>query len=76
MSVTREFCDHCGNVNAVGFTVSDSIWDRVAPKNTILCLGCFTRRADEMNLKWDEAIQFWPVSRATFEETVRFFADE
>lgn len=45
----------------------DEIWEAtpLTSKYAILCLGCFTRLADEALLPWDRQIEFWPVSLAT-----------
>lgn len=64
----REICKLCWEVSRVGFTVPDEIWNAVAPVN-ILCLGCFTKLADEAGLEWDRDIQFWPVSQRTAHNT-------
>lgn len=66
--MTREICKACYQINAVGFWVPDEIWEAAVPerlRNSVLCLGCFTRLADEACLRWDKCIDFSPVSLAT-----------
>ncbi len=68
MSCTREMCAICGRVSRVGFHVPDEIWHEVVHahyRSSILCLSCFTERADEHFVEWDKEIVFWPVSLAT-----------
>jgi hypothetical protein len=61
--VTRETCKACGRVSAVGFSVSDEMWQLATGGFPfVLCLACFTARADDAMLPWDREIQFWPVS--------------
>lgn len=65
---SREICKSCFHINAVGFSVPDEVWKSAVPEqlqNRILCLGCFTRLADEKLIPWDDCIEFWPVSLAT-----------
>lgn len=70
--MTREVCDLCDRESRVGFTVPYAIWERVRGtfpvelSIDILCLACFTQRADLLNLEWDRDIRFWPVSKVTF----------
>ena len=65
---TREICKCCDESVTVGFSVPDDIWEKAAGRGdgkepfSVLCLRCFTRRADRLLLKWDKEIQFWPVS--------------
>ena len=61
-------CGMCRCVNAVGFKVPDEIWARVVHphyQQDILCLRCFTARADEKLITWDLNIVFYPISLAT-----------
>lgn len=65
---TREICKVCGDINRVGFTVPDWMWNLAVPelwRDHVICLACFTRFADEAYLRWDNDIQFWPVSFVT-----------
>jgi len=34
----------------------------MSDKNDVLCLACFTARADDCGLAWDKDIEFFPVS--------------
>lgn len=66
--LTRELCKICYHVGAVGFRVPDEIWQAVVPESrreSIVCLGCFTRLADEGGIQWDRKIEFFPVSLVT-----------
>jgi hypothetical protein len=70
--MTREICKACYCESAVGFSVPDEIWRAVAARalpvaGNVLCLACFAETADELRIKWDDDIQFWPVSLVTFE---------
>lgn len=65
MATTREICAICGNIVRVGFWVPNAIWKEVVHihyQNSILCLECFTKRADEKFIEWDKLIKFYPVS--------------
>lgn len=71
MAATREICKCCGAINAVGFSVPNSVWMDAVParwRHDVLCLNCFTRFADEARIAWDATIEFFPVSRITHEE--------
>jgi hypothetical protein len=64
----REICAICHEVSRVGFHVPDEIWELATHRhfrNSILCLRCFTRLADERSVEWDKDIQFYPVSWIT-----------
>lgn len=65
--VTREICKLCYHVNTVGFSVPNDVWRAVAEDSVslVMCLGCFTRLADEKGVEWDKQIEFYPVSRIT-----------
>lgn len=68
MGYTREICKACWSINAVGFDVPDDIWKAAVPerfRGSVLCVGCFTRFADEAMIPWDRDIRFYPVSMAT-----------
>ncbi len=44
------------------------IWQAVVPtemQESVVCLTCFTRLADEKCIPWDQQIEFYPVSMAT-----------
>ena len=61
----REICSLCHEVIRVGFYVPDEIWKLVVQKyyqNSIICLRCFTRWADEKSVEWDKDIKFFPES--------------
>lgn len=64
----REICKACWEINRVGFYVPDEIWYAAVPiklRNSVLCLNCFTRFADEKLISWDDQIKFFPVSART-----------
>ncbi len=64
----REICSRCHGVNRIGFYVPDPIWRaavHVSELQNILCLGCFTRLADERGVEWDKEVEFIPVSWVT-----------
>ncbi len=66
--ITRKTCKICNNANKIRFHVSDYIWALVIPKdkiNNIVCLGCFTKLADEKLIAWVNNIQFYPISLCT-----------
>jgi hypothetical protein len=70
--MTREVCKRCFRESAVGFSVPDDVWAAVKARalphaGNVLCLACFTEAGDELRIKWDRDIQFWPVSRVTHE---------
>lgn len=64
----REICALCHEVSGVGFSVPDEIWKAVVHRyylESIICLRCFTRWADEKSVKWDKGIELYPVSWIT-----------
>ena len=64
----REICSLCHEVIRVMFWVSDEIWSlsvHQSQTNSLMCLRCFTRLADERQVQWDKAIKFYPVSQIT-----------
>jgi hypothetical protein len=66
---SRELCKACWHPVTVGFHVPDEVWNLVVPDRLpgdVLCLGCFTRLADEKRVEWDREIEFFPVSMVTF----------
>jgi hypothetical protein len=70
--VTREICSGCGRISRVGFSVPDDVWktlvgwqEELLDHGVVLCLACFTERADDAGIEWDREIQFWPVSLVT-----------
>lgn len=65
---SREICKCCGEINRVGFAVENYIWSMAVPfewRTSVLCIGCFTRFADEAGVLWDTDIKFYPVSFIT-----------
>lgn len=61
----REICAMCHEVSRIGFHVSNDIWELSTSefyRNSILCLQCFTRLADERGVEWDKDIKFYPQS--------------
>lgn len=68
MALTREICKACNQISAVGFSVPDEMWQAAVPShlcNSVLCIACFARFADEQLIPWDRGIQFHPVSLAS-----------
>jgi len=64
----REICCLCHEVSRVGFHVPNEIWELAVHgkhTNSIICLQCFTRLADERGVEWDKEIKFYPVSWET-----------
>lgn len=62
---TRERCAACHRISPIGFFVPNEIWEVVVHpslQDSILCLSCFTSRADEKLIPWDKEILFFPVS--------------
>lgn len=69
----REICSLCSEVSRVMFSVPNAIWElavHVSQLESIVCLRCFTRLADERGVEWDKEIKFRPVSRITQDRTV------
>lgn len=62
----RPKCAACAHVLKVDYYVSDEkIWrETVKPyyRNSIICLNCFTRWADEKLLRWCKHIELYPRS--------------
>ena len=61
----REICALCHEISRIGFFVSDEVWKATIHlhyQNSIICLRCFTRLADEKSVEWDKNIEFFPVS--------------
>ena len=64
----REICSLCYEISRVGFWVPNDVWRAAIHKhyqNSIICLQCFTRLADEKSVEWDKEIKFYPVSWIT-----------
>jgi hypothetical protein len=67
----REICSLCHEVSRVGFKVPNEIWKlvvHVSQIESLICLNCFTRLADERGVEWDKDIQFYPTSRVTLDK--------
>lgn len=67
----REICALCHEVNRVGFRVRNEIWQAAVHErfqDSIVCLRCFTRLADEKSVIWDKEIRFYPVSWITHKQ--------
>lgn len=61
----RQICSLCHEVCRVDFHVPYEIWIRSVHHSQVnerLCLSCFTRLADERQIKWCEKITFHPES--------------
>lgn len=61
----RETCKACWQVSGIGFSVPDELWSSVVPDelmHSVLCVGCFTRFADQHLADWSRHIEFHPVS--------------
>jgi hypothetical protein len=64
----RQICALCNEISRVDFWVPDEIWKSALHKsqlNSIICLECFTRLADERSVEWDKEIKFYPISWTT-----------
>lgn len=75
MITTRERCQMCHRYNPVGFHVPSWLWElAVHPhwQNSIVCLDCFIRGADEKMLRWERQIKLYPMSLAAH---IEFAAD-
>jgi hypothetical protein len=62
---TRERCTACHRISTVGFHVPDEVWKvAVHPSlvHSVLCLACFTDRADARMVDWSKDIEFYAVS--------------
>lgn len=69
--LTREVCDRCHEISPIGFY--SPIWERVAGKRwkwSILCIMCFARLGDEKMIRWEQGLEFYPVSFATHRDFV------
>jgi hypothetical protein len=65
---TREMCKLCHSVNRVGFIADSAVWEAVVPepfRDSVVCLGCFTRIADEKLIAWEDEMEFFPISLAS-----------
>lgn len=62
---TRETCHRCHRISPVGF--HSPIWEQVSGPwaNDILCVACFAVLGDERGLKWEEDLEFYPISLVT-----------
>jgi len=76
----REICSLCHEVSRVTFWVPDTIWGLSVHQshiNSIICLCCFSRLADERQVQWDKEIKLYPVSLITqMNTTERIGSDE
>lgn len=69
----RETCAMCHDVSPVGFHAPDQVWQEVVHphyQNSVICLRCFIRRADEKLVAWENGIQLFPVSLHTHLQAV------
>ncbi len=66
-TTTREFCQRCQRVSPIGFFSPHETWKLVAGSwaDSILCVMCFAALGDEKHVRWEEDIEFFPVSYAT-----------
>ena len=70
----REICCLCHEVSRVGFRVSDKIWELAVHsyyRESIICLSCFTRLADERYVEWDKDIELYPISRKKYDKDIK-----
>lgn len=61
----RPRCSYCRRYYSVDFFVPDAMWALVvheAKRANAACLVCFTMMADERLVRWDEDIEFRPIS--------------
>lgn len=71
---TREICQRCHTVSAIGFHAPTETWRAVAGRdwaNSILCIRCFAALGDEKFIAWERGLAFYPVSYASH-HTERF----
>jgi hypothetical protein len=69
--MTREICKRCGRTSAVGFHVPDDVWAKVSRGRwNVLCVACFAEEGDALRVRWDADIDFYPVSRVTFDRKI------
>ena len=78
---TRMMCAICNKVHKFDFEVPNEMWEECIIerfRKSPVCLECFTTRADERLLKWDDVIKITiPCSLATqieIQKSVGFLA--
>lgn len=62
---TRERCAACNHYSPVSFAVPNEVWEQsLHPQfqNSILCIMCFARMADEKLVPWEREIELFPKS--------------
>jgi hypothetical protein len=63
-----EWCQRCNRAVVVGFNVPDEIWNAIIKdKFNVVCLLCFDELSEGTGIEWEENIEFFPVSRASWE---------
>lgn len=64
----RQMCSICGNVVKIDFRAEPEIWNEVmhiSQRNSICCIDCFMRRADEKFISWERGLKLYPTSLRT-----------
>ncbi len=49
-------CKDCWRSDGIDFYVPDDVWDAVARGCTVLCLGCFDRRAGRARIDYGSVV--------------------
>lgn len=64
-----EWCKRCNRRVVVGFNVPDDIWNAIVKgRYNVVCLPCFDELSDDTNIQWENDIELYPVSHATWKE--------
>ncbi len=64
----RMWCAICGGPHKIDFVTKDEYWKEAIPVKYWLspvCLNCFTARADEKHLPWENGLTLTPCSLKT-----------
>lgn len=72
----RSLCSICHHPLSVNFHVPNEVWAlavHISQIESIICLTCFTRIADERGVEWCREIRFLPTSRVAWD---KFIANE
>ena len=64
-----EWCERCHRRVAVGFDVPDQDWKAIVRgRFGIVCLPCFDQMSEGTGIRWEEHVELFPVSAATWAE--------
>lgn len=62
-----EWCNRCNRAVVCGFNVPNEIWESIVKGRwKIVCILCFDELSEDTGIHWDDDVELFPVSRATW----------